>query len=125
MIAPAGVEQSACSLLRAAGGGAATLLLPQTQATTTSQTGLGIVAPTLGGVTVDPVLLQADGTQLQAWLTRGSVEKALNGVTAAAEIERILLRSLLAVGATHYRILAVTVEPFGGHELMYELRIEE
>jgi hypothetical protein len=119
-----GLERAALAMLHILGAGKASLLLPQ-PVTTNAQTGLGLTAPLVNEVELEPVLLQATATgqNLLALMTQGTVQKALNGIAgndAIATLETSMLRS----GETLYRIASVTVKWFGGAELMYELEIE-
>jgi hypothetical protein len=117
-------------MLRTLGAGKAALLLPQ-PVTADAQTGLGLTAPLVNEVEMAPVLVQAtaNGKTLLARMTRGTLQAALSGAGAidAGELatQETLETSMLRVGGTEYRIVAVTVKWFGGAELLYELEIEE
>ena len=125
-----GLERAALAMLRTLGAGIAWLLLPQ-PAALNAQTGLGLIAPLVNEVEMEPVLLQAasNGRTLLARVTRDTVQKALSGAGAidAGELAtaETLETSTLRAGGTEYRIVAVTVKWFGGRELLYELEIEE
>jgi hypothetical protein len=111
-------------MLRTLGAGKASLLVPQ-PATANEQIGLGLSAPMVNEVEMEPVLLQTtvNGNALLALTTRCTVQKALSsaGVIDAQEtLETLMLRA----GGTQYRIVSVAVKRFGGEELMYELEIE-
>ena len=125
-----GLERAAEAMLRTLGAGTAWLLLPQ-PAAVNGQTGLGLSAPPVNEVGMEPVLLQANATgkTLLARMTRGTVQKALNSVGAMdgdeAATKETLEGSMLRAGGTEYHIVSVTVKWFGGRELLYELEIEE
>ncbi len=126
----AGLERAAVAMLRTLGAGRAALLLPQ-PVTANAQTGLGLTTPLVNEVEMEPVLVQAtsNGKTLLARMTRGTAQTALGGAGAidGGELatQQTLETSMLRVGATEYRIVAVTVKWFGGAELLYELEIEE
>jgi hypothetical protein len=126
----AGMEQAAQAMLRTVGAGSCWLLVPQ-PVTANAQTGLGLSAPLVNEVEVEPVLLQtnATGKTLLARLTHGTVQKALNSMGAIDSdenaTEETLERSMLRANGTEYRIVSVTVKWFGGVQLLYELEIEE
>ncbi len=121
----AGLERAALAMLRTLGAGRASLLLTQ-PVVAGGQIGLGINAPPVAEVEMDPVLLQStvNGKSLLAIATRGTLQKAMN-VAAAALATDLLCTSMLRAGETQYRIVSVTVKRFGGAEILYELEIEE
>jgi hypothetical protein len=126
----AGLERAAQAMLRTVGAGRASLLVPQPVMANT-QTGLGLVAPLVNEVEMEPVLLQAtaNGKTLLARMTRGTVQKALSGAgaidTDETAVEQALETSMLRADGAEYRIVSVMVKRFGGAELLYELEIEE
>jgi hypothetical protein len=128
--AAAGLERAALAMLRTVGAGRASLLVPQ-PVTASTQTGLGLMAPLVNEVEMEPVLLQAtaNGKTLFARMTRGTVQKALNSAgainTDETATKQTLETSMLRADGTEYRIVAVIVKRFGGAELLYELEIEE
>lgn len=125
----AGLERAALAMLRTLGAGRASLMVPQ-PATTDAQTGLGLVAPLVSEVEMEPVLLQAtlNGQTLFARMTQGTVRKALNSAGAIdmgdVATKQTLETSMLRARGTEYRIVSVIVKRFGGAELLYELEIE-
>ena len=125
----AGLERAALAMLRTLGAGRASLMVPQ-PATADAQTGLGLVAPLVSEVEMEPVLLQAtpNGQTLFARMTQGTVRKALNSAGAIdmgdVATKQTLETSMLRAGGTEYRIVSVIVKRFGGAELLYELEIE-
>jgi hypothetical protein len=125
----AGLERAALAMLRTLGAGNASLLVLQ-PATANPQTGLGLIAPLVSEVEMEPVLLQAtpNGQTLFARMTQGTVRKALNsaGAIDMGEVatKQTLETSMLRAGGTEYRIVSVIVKRFGGAELLYELEIE-
>ncbi len=126
----AGLERAAQAMLRTVGAGKASLLVPQ-PVTASTQTGLGLVAPLVNEVEMEPVLLQAtaNGKTLFARMTCGTVRKALGsaGIIDADEAaaKQALETAMLRADGTEYRIVSVMVKRFGGAELLYELEIEE
>jgi len=121
----AGLERASLAMLRTVGAGKASLLLSQ-PATANTQAGLGLNAPPVAEVEMEPVLVQAsvNGNDLLAIATRCTVQKALNGADGV-EATQLLTTSMLRAGGKQYRIVSVTVKRFGGAEMMYELGIEE
>jgi hypothetical protein len=117
-------------MLRTLGAGTAWLVLPR-PAIVNGQTGLGLIAPLVNEVEMEPVLLQANSTgqTLLVRLTRGTLQKAFSSVGCTDTDERTtkqtLESSMLRSGGTEYRVVSVIVKWFGGRELLYELEIEE
>jgi hypothetical protein len=126
----AGLERAAQAMLRTLGADRAWLLLPQ-PAAVNGRTGLGLTAPLVNEVEMEPVLLQAssNGKTLLARLTQDTLQKALGSSGAAdtdeSATKKMLESSMLRAAGTEYFIVAVTVKWFGGQELLYELEIEE
>jgi hypothetical protein len=124
-----GLERAAEAMLRTLGAGKASLLVPQPVASS-EQTGLGLMVPLVNEVEMEPVLLQAtpNGKTLFARMTRGTVQRALNGAGAIdsgdAATKQTLETAMLRADGSEYRIVAVMVKWFGGAELLYELEIE-
>jgi len=75
----AGLERAAQAMLRTLGASKASLLLTQPVAAS-AQIGLGINAPPVVEVEMEPVLLQStvNGNSLLAIATRCTVQKAIN-----------------------------------------------
>jgi hypothetical protein len=125
-----GLERAALGMLRTLGAGQASLVVVQ-PVTVSTQTGLGLSAPLVNEVEMEPVLLQTavNGEPLLALMTRGTIQKALSnaGTVATDELatKQILETSMLRAGGTGYRVVSVTVKRFGNQELLYELEIEE
>lgn len=121
----AGLERAAQAMLRTLGAGRASLLLTQPVAAN-AQIGLGINAPPVAEVEMEPILLQTtvNGNSLLAIATRCTVQKAIN-VADTAQAKELLCTSMLRAEETQYRVLSVTVKRFGGAEMLYELEIEE
>jgi len=121
----AGLERAALAMLWTLGAGKASLMMSQ-PATTSEQAGLGLSAPMMNEIEMEPVLLQATvtGNNLLALLTRCTAQKAV-GSASGVDIKQTLQMSMLRAGRTQYRIVAVTAKWFGGAELLYELEIEE
>jgi hypothetical protein len=130
-----GLERAALAMLQTMGAGKASLLVPQ-PAVAGGQTGLGMTAPLVNEVEMEPVLLHTPGLRttgysspLYAMVTQCTVRKALESAggidSGEGAIKQTLETSLLRVGETEYRIVSVTVKWISGTELLYELEIEE
>lgn len=118
-----GLERAAIAMLRTLGAGRASLLVPQ-PATPNAQIGLGLGAPLVNEVEMEPVLLQTiTGGTLLALMTRCTVQKAMSSA-GGIDTNKTLETSMLRAGGKQYRIVSVTVKRFGGAELLYELEIE-
>jgi hypothetical protein len=124
-----GLEAAALAMLRTLGGVAAQLLLTQ-PATASGLEGLGMSAPALGELALEPVLLRTttNGKTLYALATAATVRKAL-GETLAEDASELAVRqtleqALLRVNGNRYRITAVAPKWHGGVALLYELEIE-
>jgi len=131
----AGLERAALAMLRTLGGGSAWLLIPQPEAAT-GRSGLGLSAPPVSEIAMEPVLLQTDGLnatangrKLYAVMAPCTVLKALDAAQAVTDgenaVRQTLEHSRLRVGECEYRIVSVTAKWIGGTKLLYQLEIEE
>ncbi len=131
----AGLERAALAMLRTLGGGSAWLLIPQPEAAT-GRSGLGLSAPPVSEIAMEPVLLQTDGLnatangrKLYAVMAPCTVQKALDAAQATTggenDVRQILEHSRLRVGECEYRIVSVTAKWIGGTKLLYQLEVGE
>ena len=145
----AGLERAALAMLRTLGGGSAWLLIPQPEAAT-GRSGLGLSAPPVSEIAMEPVLLQTDGLnatangrKLYAVMAPCTVLKALDAAQAIPPqqansglagdpvaggenaVRQTLEHSRLRVGECEYRIVSVTAKWIGGTKLLYQLEVGE